>query len=71
MFDTNTLLASLVWGMVGAGCIVYGKKQGAAIPLTVGFALLAVSYFIPSPLWMSLVSAALLSAMYGLIRRGY
>lgn len=71
MFDTNTLLASLVWGTVGTGCIIYGKKQSAAVPLAGGFALIAVSYFVPSPLWMSLVSVALLSGMYGLMRRGY
>jgi hypothetical protein len=63
MGDSNTLFASLFWGSVGTGFAIYGKKQGAMVPLFGGIALVAVSYFIGSALYMSLVSAVLVVAM--------
>ena len=70
MFDTPFLYASLLWGTVGGGCIVYGKKQGAAPPLIAGFSLLAAS-FIPSVWLMSVLSIFLLAGMVWGLRRGY
>lgn len=70
MFDTPFLYASLLWGTIGGGCIVYGKKQGAAPPLVAGFALLAAS-FIPSVWLMSALSVLLLVGMVWGLRRGY
>lgn len=70
MFDTPFLYASLLWGTIGGGCIVYGKKQGAAPPLVAGFALLAAS-FIPSVWFMSALSILLLAGMVWGLRRGY
>ncbi len=70
MFDIPFLYASLLWGTIGGGCIVYGKKQGAAPPLIAGFALLAAS-FIPSVWLMSALSVLLLAGMVWGLRRGY
>ena len=71
MFSTDFLLASVFWGTVGAGCLVYGKKQSAAPALIVGFALILVSAFIQSALWMSAVSLLCLVGMVLAIKRGY
>ena len=71
MFETNFLLASLVWGTVGIGCVIYGKKQAAAPPLIAGLALVAVSFFIQSALWMSAISLLLLGGMVWAVKRGY
>ena len=71
MFNTDFLLASLFWGSIGVGCIIYGKKQATAPALIVGLALLAVSYFVPSALWMSAVSLFLLGGMVWAVKRGY
>ena len=49
LFDTNFLLASLLWGSVGAGYCLYGKKRGETIPLGGGLALIGLSYFVPWP----------------------
>ncbi|MSU59378.1 MAG: hypothetical protein EXS35_14605 [Pedosphaera sp.] len=68
--NTNTIWASLFWGSVGAGFFIYGKKQTSLWPMLGGVALIAVSYFIPSPLWMSLVSVAVIVAIYFLSKRG-
>ena len=67
----NFLLASLVWGTVGTGYVVYGKKQGASVPLAGGLALIGCSYFIPSALLLSLVSVSLIVLMHWLMRRGF
>jgi hypothetical protein len=63
MGDSNALFASLFWGSVGTGFAIYGKKQGAMVPLFGGVVLVAVSYFISSALYMSLVCGGLVVAM--------
>ncbi len=71
LFHTDFLLSSLVWGSIGVGCVVYGKKQTEAVPLIGGLAMVAVSYFVPSALWMSLVSLLLIGGMVAAKRQGY
>jgi hypothetical protein len=71
MLDTNFLLASLLWGTIGSGYFIYGKKQGAGVPLAGGLALIGISYFIGSAVILSLVSIALIFGMHWLMRRGY
>lgn len=71
MPHTDFLLASLIWGCVGTGCIVYGKKQAAAPPLVAGLVLVAASYFVPSPLLLSGLGLLCLSGMVWATRRGF
>ena len=66
----NTLFASLFWGSIGFGCAIYGKKQAAMVPLFGGVAMMAISYFISSALYMSIVSAGLLAAIIWLRKLG-
>jgi hypothetical protein len=70
-FDTNFLFASLFWGSVGGGYWIYGKKQREMMPMIGGVAMILVSYFVNSWLLMSLLSIALMVAVYLLMRRGY
>jgi hypothetical protein len=44
--NTASLLWGVVFGAVGLGFFVYGKKQNAIVPLACGVALMAVPYFI-------------------------
>ncbi len=67
--DTGTLIASLFWGSVAVGFLVYGKKQKEWTPALGGLALLAVSYFVGSALWMSLMSVGSIVAVCWLGRR--
>jgi hypothetical protein len=62
--DSGTLVASLIWGAIGAGFFIYGKKQGSAPALVGGAALVAGSYFIGSALWMSVASVGVIAGMY-------
>jgi hypothetical protein len=57
------LIASLVWGSIGLGFVVYGKRQSAVVPVVGGIALIAISYFVGSALVMSIIGAALVAAM--------
>lgn len=67
--DSNTLIASLIWGSIGTGLAVYGWKRQEFVFLFGGIALGAFSYFIGSALVMSLVSAAAIVLMFWLKRR--
>jgi hypothetical protein len=69
-FDTNFLFASLLWGSVGIGYWVYGKKQREMIRMLGGVAMIAVSYFVGSWLLMSLICIALMVAVYQLKKQG-
>jgi hypothetical protein len=44
--------ALLVWGLlfssIGLGYFVYGRRQGANVPLVCGIALVSFPYFVPS-----------------------
>ena len=68
--SANTLFASLIWGSVGTGYFIYGKKQSALIPAIGGIAMIAVSCVIANWLWMSLVCIGLIVGVWWLVRRG-
>jgi hypothetical protein len=69
--DANFLFASLIWGSVGIGYFIYGRKQQAVVPLIGGILMIVASYFAPSALDMSLICIVLMAAVYWLLRNGY
>jgi hypothetical protein len=71
MFNASFLFASLVWGSVGLVYFIYGKKQSSWPPMIGGVVMMAGSYFVASALLMSLLSLAIIVAVYFLIRQGY
>ncbi len=71
MFNANFLFASLIWGSVGMGYFIYGKKQSSWAPMIGGVLMIAASYFIGSALLMSLVCISLMAAIYFLVKQGY
>ena len=58
---SSTLFASLVWGSIGMGFAIYGKKQRTTAPLVGGILLMGIFYFIGSALVMSVVGIALVA----------
>jgi hypothetical protein len=60
--------ASLVWGMlfgsIGLGYFIYGKKQGAIVPLLCGIALMVFPYFVESTLLLVAIGIALCVAPF-------
>ena len=62
--DPGYLMASLVFGMIGMGMFMYGKKAGRMIPLGVGVALMIVPYFFSNVLAMSAACSALMAGAW-------
>jgi hypothetical protein len=71
MFNANFLFASLIWGSIGVGYFIYGKKQTSLVSMIGGLLMIAISYFIVSALLMSLLCLAIVVAVYALLKRGY
>ncbi len=71
LFNPHTLIASLVWGTVGVGFVMYGRKAGEPFPAVAGLGIVAASYFCPTALAMTLVSAALIAVLVVLQKLGY
>jgi hypothetical protein len=44
--DTSSLLWGLLFGSVGLGFFVYGRKQRAVVPLVCGLLLMVFPYFV-------------------------
>ena len=71
MFNTHFLFASLIWGSVGFGYFIYGKRQRSWVPMVGGLVMIGASYFAGSALLMSLIGIGLMAAIYVLLKRGY
>ena len=67
--DSNQLWASVLWGGIGGGYLVYGWRQKAAAPL-VGGVVMSLACFLPA-LPMTLISIATMAAVYWLAKQGY
>ena len=65
--NTASLLWGLLFGSLGAGYFVYGKKQGAIVPLLCGIALVVFPYFVASP-WLMVVVGVVLAALPYFVR---
>ena len=61
---TSSLLWSMIFGSVGLGFFVYGKKQGAIVPLICGLALMIFPYFVSNILLLVAFGIALMAIPY-------
>ena len=62
--SSSSLLWGLLFGAVGLGFFVYGRKQKSAVPFVCGFGLMVVPYFISNVYILVAVGAALIAAPY-------
>ena len=62
-----TLMWGVIFGAIGMGFFVYGKRQSAPIPLVCGIALMVFPYFV-SNVWGTVAVGALLMAIPYFIR---
>ncbi len=67
MNSTSTLMWGIIFGSIGLGFFVYGKKQKAVIPLISGIGLIVVPYFI-SNIYLLVLSGIVLIALSYFIR---
>jgi hypothetical protein len=64
------LLASMIWGAIASGYLIYGWRQKAAVPLAGGAVMMVASCFLAA-LPMSLVCIVTMIAIYWLAKQGY
>ena len=65
---TSTLIWGVIFGSIGLGFFVYGKKQKAVIPICCGIGLMVFPYFI-SNVYFLVLSGAILVALPFFIKR--
>jgi glucose dehydrogenase len=68
--NAHFLFASLIWGSIGLGYSVYGKKQSSLVPFIGGLLMMCASYFIGSALLMSIACLGIMGAVYLLLKLG-
>ena len=69
--NENFLWASLLWGSIATGYLIYGWKQKTLMPFLGGLAMTAASFLIGSALLMSAACLAVMAIVYWLARQGY
>lgn len=62
--NLSQLLWGVLFGSIGLGYFVYGKKQRAIVPLLCGVALMAFPYFVSSTVLLILIGAVLSALPY-------
>lgn len=59
-----TLFCGMLFGAIGAGYFVYGKRQAAIMPLICGIALIAYPWFITSVPWLIVIGLILMTVPF-------
>ena len=58
------LIWGLLFGSIGLGFFVYGKRQRAVVPLVCGMALMVFPYFVSNTLLIVAIGVALIAIPY-------
>ena len=66
MFEASSslLLLGLLFGSIGLGFFIYGRKQASIVPLVCGLLLMVVPYFISNTLLLFALGAVLVVLPY-------
>ena len=62
--STATLLWGLLFGSIGVGFFIYGKRQQMIVPLVCGVALMVYPYFVANAWLLLLIGIALMAVPY-------
>jgi predicted membrane protein len=62
--DTSSLLWGLVFGSIGFGFLVYGRKQRAVVPLICGLGLIVFPYFVSNTFLLITIGIVLIAIPY-------
>lgn len=62
--SASTLLWGVLFGSIGLGFFLYGKKQQAIVPLVCGVALMVFPYFVSGTAWLVITGMALMAIPY-------
>ena len=64
MEDSSLLIWGTLFGAVGFGFFLYGRKQKAAVPLLAGMALMVIPFFISNVYLLIISGVALMAIPY-------
>ena len=64
MGSTAAIVWDVLFGLVGTGYLVYGKKQQAVVPLLCGFALMVFPYFVSSTVLLVIIGVMLMAVPF-------
>ncbi|MFT7460437.1 MAG: hypothetical protein ACI909_003125 [Planctomycetota bacterium] len=64
MDDTLSLIVYILFGAIGMGYFIYGKRQGRIIPLICGSSLMVYPYFFDNPVVLVAVGIVLIGLPY-------
>jgi hypothetical protein len=70
MLDEHFLFASVIWGAVAGGYLLYARKQRETTPFIGGVAMMAASFLVTSWFWMSIICIGLMFGVYYQMKRG-
>jgi hypothetical protein len=59
--NTTSLMLGLLFGAIGMGYVMFGKKQGQLVPIGAGVGLMVVPMFLTSVLLCSVVCVAMMA----------
>ncbi len=62
--DGNALLWGLLFGSIGLGYLIYGRRQRRAVAFLAGIGLIGFTYFVDSTVAIVLIGAALIAAPF-------
>jgi hypothetical protein len=62
--STSQLLWGVLFGAIGLGFFVYGRRQRAVVPLLCGVALMLFPYFVANAIALIAIGAALMAVPY-------
>jgi len=60
----GSLFAAILFGAIGMGAFVFGKRKGLAKPMLIGVALMVYPYFISNEWLVFIVGAVLCYLLY-------
>ena len=62
--NTSSLLWGLLFGSIGLGFLIYGRKQRAVVPLICGLGLMVFPYFVSNTILLVAIGAVLIAIPY-------
>jgi hypothetical protein len=62
--ETSSLLWGLLFGSIGLGFFIYGKRQKTVMPLICGLVLMIFPYFVSNTILLVILGVVLMSLPY-------
>src|ERR1700729_2918455 len=62
--NASSLLWGLLFGSIGLGYFIYGRRQRAVVPLLCGLALMVFPYFVSNNILLVAIGVALMAIPY-------